>query len=74
MVCVTSVTYSVRINSQMTDIVLHPRWEFGSDPCLLICFGYAQGLLSCLLHDEEQVSGIQKVKLLFVFVMHKACY
>jgi hypothetical protein len=62
MACVTSVTYSVRFNSQMTDSFIPTRGIRQGDPLspylFLLC---AEGLSSCLLHEEE-VGGIEGVK------------
>jgi hypothetical protein len=62
MACVTSVSYSVRYNSQLTDGFIPTRGIRQGDPLspylFLLC---AEGLSSCLLHAEE-VGGIEGIK------------
>jgi hypothetical protein len=62
MACVTSVSYSVRYNSQLTDGFIPIRGIRQGDPMspylFLLC---AKGLSSCLLHAEE-VGGIEGIK------------
>jgi hypothetical protein len=62
MACVTSVSYSVRFNSQMTEGFTPTRGIRQGDPLspylFLLC---AEGLSSCLLHAEE-VGGIEGIK------------
>jgi hypothetical protein len=62
MACVTSVSYSVRFNSQLTDEFVPTRGIRQGDPLspylFLLC---AEGLSSCLLHAEE-VGGIEGIK------------
>jgi hypothetical protein len=62
MACVTSVSYSVRYNSQLTDGFIPTRGIRQGDPLspylFLLC---AEGLSSVLLHAEE-VGGIEGVK------------
>jgi hypothetical protein len=62
MACVTSVSYSVRFNSQMTDGFSPTRGIRQGDPLspylFLLC---AEGLSSLLLHAEE-IGGIEGIK------------
>jgi hypothetical protein len=62
MACVSSVTYSVRFNSQTTEEFVPTRGIRQGDPLspylFLLC---AEGLSSCLLHEEE-VRGIEGIK------------
>jgi hypothetical protein len=62
MACVTSVSYSIRFNSQMTDSFVPTRGIRQGDPLspylFLLC---AEGLSSCLKHVEE-IGGIEGIK------------
>jgi hypothetical protein len=62
MACVTSVSYSVRFNSQLTEEFKPTRGIRQGDPLspylFLLC---AEGLSSSLLHAEE-IGGIEGVK------------
>jgi hypothetical protein len=60
--CVTSVSYSIRFNSQMTDSFVPIRGIRQGDPLspylFLLC---VEGLSSCLKHVEE-IGGIEGIK------------
>jgi hypothetical protein len=62
MACVTSVSYSIRFNSQMTDSFVPTRGIRQGDPLspylFLLC---AKGLSNCLKHVEE-IGGIEGIK------------
>jgi hypothetical protein len=62
MECVTSVSYSIRVNSELTEEFFPTRGIRQGDPLspylFLLC---AEGLSSCLLHAEE-IGGIEGIK------------
>jgi hypothetical protein len=62
MECVTSVSYSIRVNSELTEELVPTRGIRQGDPLspylFLLC---AEGLSSCLLHAEE-IGGIEGIK------------
>jgi hypothetical protein len=62
MECVTSVSYSIRINSEVTESFVPTRGITQRDPLSPYLFLFcAEGLSSCLLNTEE-IGGIEGVK------------